>query len=120
MCEEFATLANIAAENEDQFREIVEWIRLQCKQIMGTRLSSQNSNISPPTFLLGSQSKASHDIGSGHIQDPKCSKRKGAPKKLRKKSPLELGSKKSKVLCVTLSILYFTGTYAKFKTSHCL
>ncbi|XP_022869242.1 protein FAR1-RELATED SEQUENCE 5-like [Olea europaea var. sylvestris] len=26
MCEEFATLANIAAENEDQFREIVEWI----------------------------------------------------------------------------------------------
>ncbi|CAA2997928.1 Hypothetical predicted protein [Olea europaea subsp. europaea] len=51
---------------------------------------------SQPSLHLGSQSRASHDTGNGTIQDPKCSKRKGAPKKLRHKSSLESTSKKIK------------------------
>ncbi|CAA2959597.1 uncharacterized protein LOC111401257 isoform X2 [Olea europaea var. sylvestris] len=37
-----------------------------------------------------------HTISLESIQDPKCSKRKGAPRKFRKKSPLESNSSKAK------------------------
>ncbi|XP_022886761.1 uncharacterized protein LOC111402613 [Olea europaea var. sylvestris] len=56
-----------------------------------------NSNVlSPHTTQISFQCGAPEDTGSGNIRDPECVKRKGAPKKLRKKSPLETISSKVK------------------------
>ncbi|CAA2960726.1 Hypothetical predicted protein [Olea europaea subsp. europaea] len=54
------------------------------------------TSISLPSLHLGFHSRASFDTGSESIQDPKGSKRKDAPRKLRTKSPLESHSMKSK------------------------
>ncbi|XP_022863478.1 protein FAR1-RELATED SEQUENCE 5-like [Olea europaea var. sylvestris] len=79
----------IATNNEDRCCEIVEWIRSQSKQIMSTTQISQTNSVSLPSLHVASQCTASQDTGNGNIQDPKCTKRKGVPRKLRKKSPLE-------------------------------
>ncbi|CAA2959806.1 Hypothetical predicted protein [Olea europaea subsp. europaea] len=56
-----------------------------------------NSNVlSPYTTQTSFQCGALEDTASGNIRDPECVKRKGAPKKLRKKSPLETISSKVK------------------------
>ncbi|XP_022899387.1 uncharacterized protein LOC111412694 [Olea europaea var. sylvestris] len=56
-----------------------------------------NSNVLSPHMTRTSfQCGALEDTASGNIRDPECVKRKGAPKKLRKKSPLETISSKVK------------------------
>lgn len=98
-CEAFATLIDIIADDEEWTRAIIDWIQLKSKDIMSTKLICGSNSISQPGLNLWSQSRASHDTCSGNIWDPKCSKMKDGPKKLRNKSPLKSCSKKSKVLC---------------------
>ncbi|XP_022883296.1 uncharacterized protein LOC111400075 [Olea europaea var. sylvestris] len=59
--------------------------------------SSRGSNaMSQYTERIASESGASQHYGKGSIHDPICSKRKGSPRKLRRKSDLESSSTKTK------------------------
>lgn len=87
--------------------------------------SSHGNNVIPSHITqIASRADASQGTGSGSVHDPKCAKRKGAPRKLRKKYPLESSSKKVKVirkisiltLCeVTIHMIYnsqiFVGNF---------
>ncbi|CAA3010842.1 FAR1-RELATED SEQUENCE 5-like [Olea europaea subsp. europaea] len=95
MCQRFATLADLTAEDDAKSDAIIDWIDSQCEELMST--NPGNSNIlSPQTTQTSFYCEAPLDTGSGDIRDPECVKRKGAPKKLRKKSPLETMSRKFK------------------------
>ncbi|CAA2970069.1 Hypothetical predicted protein [Olea europaea subsp. europaea] len=58
---------------------------------------NMNCNVlSPHGVLVPSQCGPSLETVTSGLRDPNCVKRKGAPKKFRKKSPLESNSKKGK------------------------
>ncbi|XP_022885251.1 uncharacterized protein LOC111401644 [Olea europaea var. sylvestris] len=90
MCQSFASLADMAINDDHQTHEVLEWIESK-KQVLKTMGSSCGS-----AFQIASDSGASQHNSNLGIQDPKCSKRKGAPKKLRNKSSLESASSKAK------------------------
>ncbi|XP_022843170.1 protein FAR1-RELATED SEQUENCE 6-like [Olea europaea var. sylvestris] len=75
MCQAFATIANLAAEDEGQTYAIMEWIGVQEKELMSSR-SVSGSNV-----LL-------------QLLDPNTVNKNGAPKRFRRKGSLELTSKK--------------------------
>ncbi|XP_052198397.1 protein FAR1-RELATED SEQUENCE 4-like [Diospyros lotus] len=96
LCSAFAKVA----DDEERTRATMEWIQSQLNA-----LSISNTN---PSY--GSNIYAQHSvqkqvcscgetatISSMQIMDPICSQRKGAPRKLRKKGPLETRTKKAKV-----------------------
>ncbi|XP_022852764.1 protein FAR1-RELATED SEQUENCE 5-like [Olea europaea var. sylvestris] len=91
MCQSFASLANMVADDEVESGAIVEWIEDQCKK----RLMSSNV-LSPHITLIASECGTSQGSGNSNIRDPVCANRKGAPKKLRNKSALESISNKGK------------------------
>ncbi|XP_022866195.1 uncharacterized protein LOC111385998, partial [Olea europaea var. sylvestris] len=95
ICQRFATLADLTAEDEAKSDAIIDWIDSQCQEMMETN-HSNNNVLSPHTTQTSFQCRALQDTGSGNIRDPECVKRKGTPKKLRKKSPLETISSKVK------------------------
>ncbi|XP_022860758.1 uncharacterized protein LOC111381237 [Olea europaea var. sylvestris] len=68
-------------------------------------MDASKSNCGSNVFSSHSTRIASHDIASEDtgtgcisVRDPKGVKRKGAPRKLRKKSPLELSSNKATIV----------------------
>ncbi|XP_022889311.1 protein FAR1-RELATED SEQUENCE 5-like [Olea europaea var. sylvestris] len=91
MCQSFASLANMVADDEVESGAIVEWIEDQCKK----RLMSSNV-LSPHITLIDSECGTSQGSGNSNIRDPVCANRKGPPKKLRNKSALESSSNKGK------------------------
>ncbi|CAA2968109.1 Hypothetical predicted protein [Olea europaea subsp. europaea] len=96
MCQRFATLANMTADDLVRARAILDWIDMQCKQTMVSK-SSCGSNVIPSHITqMASMADASQETRSDSMLDLECAKRKGAPRKLRKKCPLESSSKKSK------------------------
>ncbi|XP_022850810.1 protein FAR1-RELATED SEQUENCE 5-like [Olea europaea var. sylvestris] len=86
MCIAFAKLADLVAHNDSRSRGIMYWIEIQtngCSMLKYTSVGSQRLD----------------EVGmcaSGIILDPKYTKSKGAPKKLRRKGCLEAGSRNSK------------------------
>lgn len=94
MCKTFAQVADLATDDEGRTRLIMEWIQVQAKELSMVKWSS-GSNIC--TIQSGSQCTGSQTTCSVSVLDPKLTKRKGAPRKLRRKCPLELNSKKTKV-----------------------
>lgn len=61
ICKEFATLADIVADDEKQTRTVIDWIRLQCTETMSTQMISGGTSILLPSLHLGSHSGASFD-----------------------------------------------------------
>ncbi|XP_022862651.1 protein FAR1-RELATED SEQUENCE 2-like [Olea europaea var. sylvestris] len=75
MCQAFATITDLAAEDGGRTHAIMEWIGIQEKELMSSRLIS-GSNV-----LL-------------QLLDPNAVNKKGAPKRVRRKGPFESTSKK--------------------------
>ncbi|XP_022891144.1 protein FAR1-RELATED SEQUENCE 5-like [Olea europaea var. sylvestris] len=96
MCQSFAGLADLAADDDGQTRAIIDWIESQCTVLTLTRTSTSTNVLAHHTVQLGPQCNVSQNTLSGSVRDPLVSRRKGAPKKLRSKSPLESSLKKVK------------------------
>lgn len=89
MCKSFATLANMTTDDNEETRSIIEWIEKKTTTVMTTR-SSGGSNVLPSRVVqVVVDCSSAHTPSSDNMQDTTCSKRKGTPKKLRKKSALE-------------------------------
>ncbi|XP_022888998.1 protein FAR1-RELATED SEQUENCE 2-like [Olea europaea var. sylvestris] len=97
MCQAFSSVADLAADDEVRSRAVMNWIEVIKKELMMSPPSTGSNILSHNTFQLPSQGTGSQNTVGGSIGDPKQSKKKGAPKKLRRKSPLETCSKKTKV-----------------------
>lgn len=72
MCTACTKLANLVAHNESRWKGIIDWIEFQ--KMESSTLKSSN---------VGSQCLGVEKLASGTILDPKYSKCKGAPEKLR-------------------------------------
>ncbi|XP_022870525.1 protein FAR1-RELATED SEQUENCE 2-like isoform X2 [Olea europaea var. sylvestris] len=97
LCHEFAKLADLAADDEGRSRVILDWIKLQCKDLSMLKMSHSGSNvIAHHTIQVADQCTNSQNDANVKIRDSKLSRRKGAPKKLRTKGPLESSSKNTK------------------------
>ncbi|XP_022856494.1 protein FAR1-RELATED SEQUENCE 5-like [Olea europaea var. sylvestris] len=93
MCQRFTTLANMTADDSLRASAILDWIDMQCEQTMASK-SSHGSNVIPlHSTQISSRADATQGTGSGSVRDPECAKRKGRPRTLRKKCPLESSSK---------------------------
>ncbi|CAA2988916.1 Hypothetical predicted protein [Olea europaea subsp. europaea] len=77
-------------------RAIKDWIKSQAAELRSSRSSSGSNVLSQPTTHLQRQCTNSKNTVSVSVLDPKSSNRKDAPRKLRRKSPLESTSKKAK------------------------
>ncbi|XP_022876959.1 protein FAR-RED IMPAIRED RESPONSE 1-like [Olea europaea var. sylvestris] len=91
MCQAFSEVADLVADDEARARAVMEWIKVQAKELILTKSSNgahQNDVISH-----GSDSQNHFAV---NVLDPILSKRKGAPRKLRQRGPLESSSKKVK------------------------
>ncbi|CAA2970177.1 Hypothetical predicted protein [Olea europaea subsp. europaea] len=74
----------------------MDWINLKAKELRATKYILESNLLLHHPIPLSSQSNASQNSGIASVLDPTTSKRKGAPRKLRRKSPLELKSNKVK------------------------
>lgn len=86
MCRAFSEVANLAADDEVLVRSIMDWINVQQKE---QTLPKSSCGRYP-----GSESLSNSTV---NVLDPTSSKRKDAPRKVRRKGPLELSPKKTKV-----------------------
>ncbi|XP_022855422.1 protein FAR-RED IMPAIRED RESPONSE 1-like [Olea europaea var. sylvestris] len=94
LCRSFTLLACKVVGDDKQSRQVMEWI--ECKEgTVTTRLIRRNNNISRQPFQTMLDNRVSQHSGKGSVQDSKWSNRKGAPKKLQRKSYLEPKSKKA-------------------------
>ncbi|CAA2953785.1 Hypothetical predicted protein [Olea europaea subsp. europaea] len=89
MCNAFAKLADFVAHDESRSRGIIDWIEIQTNDSSMLKYSNVGSQ------RLDEAGKCS----GGICLDPKYTKSKGAPKKLRRKGHLEAVSRKSKIYC---------------------
>ncbi|XP_022851587.1 protein FAR1-RELATED SEQUENCE 5-like [Olea europaea var. sylvestris] len=87
ICNAFMKLADFVAHDELRSRGIMDWIEIQTNDSSMLKYSSVGSQ------RLDEAGKCA----SGIIFDPKYTKSKGAPKKLRRKGCLEAGSRKSNI-----------------------
>ncbi|GER42668.1 FAR1-related sequence 1 [Striga asiatica] len=88
LCTVFAKVADLDEDNEVRAGMIMEWIQLQAQELSMLKHIDERSICNDPASF-----KTPCSIGVG---DPKLTKRKGATRKVRKKSPLELTSNKKK------------------------
>ncbi|XP_022854550.1 protein FAR-RED IMPAIRED RESPONSE 1-like, partial [Olea europaea var. sylvestris] len=84
MCQIFSEVADLATDDEVWTRTITEWMTSQIKELRKSKSS------------FGSVVYSQPNSNGGHILDPVTSNRKGAPKKLRRKGPLECSLKRTK------------------------
>ncbi|XP_022841729.1 uncharacterized protein LOC111365429 [Olea europaea var. sylvestris] len=96
MSKGFAQVADLAADDEMLSRAIMEWIKLQCEDMMTTRSGGSSNLIPSRTTQVSNDCTDVSKLASGSICDPQVARLKGAPRKLRKRSPLEITSKKAK------------------------
>ncbi|XP_052193928.1 protein FAR1-RELATED SEQUENCE 5-like [Diospyros lotus] len=100
LCTAFAKVADLVANDEEQTRATMEWIQ---SQLNALNRSNANTSYGSNIYVQHSVQEQVRSCGeattasSKQIMDPICSQRKGAPRKLRKKGPLETRSKKAKV-----------------------
>ncbi|XP_022883667.1 protein FAR1-RELATED SEQUENCE 5-like [Olea europaea var. sylvestris] len=82
MCKAFAEVADLAADNECRARAILDWIKVQANELKSTKSCIASNIVSHCT--------PSQIAATINIWDPNVAKKKGAPRRLRRKSPLEL------------------------------
>lgn len=97
LCKAFSKVADLTADDEGRTRLIMDWINLKAKELRSTKYTIETNVLLHPPITLPSQSNASQNSGNVSVLDPITSKRNGAPRKLRRKSTLELKSNKVKI-----------------------
>ncbi|XP_022893920.1 protein FAR1-RELATED SEQUENCE 1-like [Olea europaea var. sylvestris] len=85
LCVAFTKMADMVAKNEEQSKHLLGWIEFQTSELAKSKCN-----------IIGVHGNELSNVNGPNILDPNCTKSKGAPKKLRKKSFLEGSSKKSK------------------------
>ncbi|XP_073121140.1 protein FAR1-RELATED SEQUENCE 5-like [Henckelia pumila] len=103
LCEAFTNIADMAADNDEETQKLLEWIESKASDLAISKLRSGCSRtlVSPQSMQVQSDhvdDTTQVSMTTCKVLDPKYTKTEGAPKKLRKKGPLEKCSKKSKVL----------------------
>lgn len=101
MSKNFAQVADLTANDEMWSYVIMEWIKCQCKDLMTTKSSSGSDSISQHTTHVSNDYVDISKSASGNVFGSKLIRRKGTPKKLWRKSLLEMASKKAK-LCLNI------------------
>ncbi|XP_022845046.1 uncharacterized protein LOC111368085 [Olea europaea var. sylvestris] len=96
MCLAFSKVVDLASNNEGRARAIMDWIKSQATELRTTRSSCGSNSLIQQSVHLATQCTTSQNIACVSILDPKLSNRKGPPRKLRKKGPLESTMKKAK------------------------
>lgn len=89
MCQAFAQVADLDADDQCRTRLILDLIKIQVNELMSTKLCSASSIISKLTIHLSSQYSPSQTNTINSIRDLNIAKKKGAPRRLQRKSPLE-------------------------------
>ncbi|XP_022885642.1 protein FAR1-RELATED SEQUENCE 5-like [Olea europaea var. sylvestris] len=108
LCQSFAPLADLVADDESKVENLQKWIDHEYELVTASKSNIVSNVLSPHGVLVPSQCGPSLETVTSGLRDPNCVKRKGAPKKFRKKSPLESNSKKGKVyLTLTLKLIVF-------------
>ncbi|XP_022897719.1 protein FAR1-RELATED SEQUENCE 5-like [Olea europaea var. sylvestris] len=95
MCQAFATIADLAAEDEGRTHAIMEWIGVQEKELMSSRSISGSNVVLQRTTQVSSNNIGSQKNVSCTVLDPNAVNKKGAPKRVRRKGPLKSTSKKA-------------------------
>ncbi|XP_022857678.1 protein FAR-RED IMPAIRED RESPONSE 1-like [Olea europaea var. sylvestris] len=108
MCQAFSEVVDLAADDEARARAVMEWIKVQAKELILTK--SSNGAHRNDVISHGSDSQNHFAV---NVLDPILSKKKGAPRKLRQRGPLESSSKKVKVF-YSHSLLIETKLESKF------
>ena len=99
MCSVFNKLADLAADDEASTQATMEWME---SQLIALRKSNTKPSCGSNIYVEDSVQEQFPNFGeaatvsSAQILDPRCSQTKEAPRKLRKKGPLETSSKKAK------------------------
>ncbi|XP_052179894.1 protein FAR1-RELATED SEQUENCE 3-like [Diospyros lotus] len=101
LCSAFAKVADKVADAEEQTQTTMEWIQ---SQLNALSISNANPSYGGNIYAQHSVQEQVHSCGetatasSKQLMDLICSQRKGAPRKLRKKGPLETHTKKAKLV----------------------
>ncbi|KAL2492850.1 Protein FAR1-RELATED SEQUENCE [Abeliophyllum distichum] len=100
LCLAFAKVADLVADDEERSQQIMEWIECQSTDmsIPRSKPSCGSNFLSQHSVQIGSLSTECEKNETVQILDPKFCKSKGAPKKLRRKGPLEARAKKPKAV----------------------
>ncbi|XP_022856718.1 protein FAR1-RELATED SEQUENCE 5-like [Olea europaea var. sylvestris] len=88
MCRAFSEVADLVANDEEWSSAVMDWIKLQAKEL-------KSSCGSHPSHVISCGTDSQNRSGV-NVLDPVSSKRSGAPRKLRRKGLLELTLKKAK------------------------
>ncbi|XP_075499376.1 protein FAR1-RELATED SEQUENCE 2-like [Primulina tabacum] len=97
LCKAFTDVADLAADNDDETQKLLEWIETKASDLAISKLGSGcGRNLISQLSMQVDHVDDATQVSTCKVLDPKYTKTKGAPKKLRKKGPLEKSSKKSK------------------------
>lgn len=98
MLKGFAQVTDLAADNEIRSRMIMDWlIKCQCEDLLMLKSGSKSNSISHRTTHETNECTNLSKTMSESVLDPKLTRWKGAPKKMLRKSPLEMASKKANI-----------------------
>ncbi|XP_075515863.1 protein FAR1-RELATED SEQUENCE 5-like [Primulina tabacum] len=98
LCKAFTDVAELAADNDDETQKLLKWIETKASDLAISKLGSGcGRNLISQLSMQVDHVDDATQVSTCKVLDPKYTKTKGAPKKLRKKGPLEKSSKKSKV-----------------------
>ncbi|CAH9100909.1 unnamed protein product [Cuscuta epithymum] len=93
LCKTFEDLANAIADDEEKYKSVMQWMQDQLHKCAG---STTTYSVCGVMTQLPQLHTNVHGEAPGPIQDPKITKRKGAPRKNRIKGPLEKSKKNQK------------------------
>ncbi|CAH9116563.1 unnamed protein product [Cuscuta epithymum] len=91
LCKTFESVANMIVDDEAKYNEVLLWLETQLTTY--TPLVSHSCIVGNMTPLEDPKTNIHAEVPLPPIGDPKCTKRKGAPRKNRAKGPLEKGKK---------------------------
>jgi len=104
LCNKFFKIANVVSDDEERTRVTMEWMESQMNELSICNTNPSYGSNKYVKNIVQECGEAS-TVSSGQILDPRWSQTKGAPRKLRKKGPLETSLKKTKV-CFNLFFTY--------------
>lgn len=88
LCEAFTNVADLVADNDDETQKLLKWIESKANDLAISKLrSSCDRNLVSPLSMQVKSDRVDDatQASTCKVFDPKYTKTKGAPKKLRKK-----------------------------------
>ena len=95
MCNAFSKVADIAADDESNYKFVLDWINKALKDLPKQIWCANVETIISPTTVTGEVSCSSNNVGHV-INDPVATHRKGRPPFLRKRFVIQKKSTQKK------------------------